>query len=116
MALGGDLALPPSIVADRISRLDLQDAASRYFSGLTFLGKLSLAVASGFSLPLLSILGYQPGGENGPNVTAHLSTVYALIPSLTKMVVAFWLLCFIRQIYRGKYNYEIRSDSNVFLV
>ena len=116
MALGGDLALPPSIVADRISRLDLQDAASRYFSGLTFLGKLSLAVASGFSLPLLSILGYEPGGENGPNVTAHLSTVYALIPSLTKMVVAFWLFCFIRQIYRGKYNYEIRSDSNVFLV
>ena len=94
-ALGADLALPPSIIADRINEHNDEAMASRYFSVMTFLSKAALALATGITLPLLGLLGYQPGNVADYTVTEPLSYAYALIPSLLKVSVAvgLWRFC-----------------------
>lgn len=91
IALGADLSLPPSMMADYIAHRGDQASASSHFSILTFLSKASLALATGLMLPLLGLLGYQPGSLGGDGVTATLGLSYALVPCLVKMVVVFWL-------------------------
>jgi Na+/melibiose symporter-like transporter len=85
-ALGADLALPPSMLAD------VMDADARgpggatggaYFGLWNFVTKLNLALAAGITLPLLALLGYQPGGDGG---VASLSAVYALLPVVLKLL------------------------------
>ena len=86
MALGADLALPPSILADVIDR----DARARagaaaegsYFGLWNLVTKANLAAAAGIALPALAWLGYQPG-EGGP--TGAVSLVYCLFPCAFKL-------------------------------
>lgn len=96
-ALGADLALPPSMLADVIDR-DVRavgDAKSGGYFGLwNLVTKLNLALAAGITLPLLAWLGYRPG--EGEALVA-LSAVYALLPVLLK-VGAAWLLFRLRGI------------------
>ena len=94
-ALGADLALPPSILADRIADKQEHDAASRYFAITTFLSKAALALATGVTLPLLDILGYQPGVIHDEASLDSLSFLYAFVPSCLKLLVALWLTYFI---------------------
>ncbi|MBC6445260.1 MAG: MFS transporter [Alphaproteobacteria bacterium GM202ARS2] len=91
LALGADLALPPSIVADKINEHNDEALAARYFSVMTFLSKAALALATGVTLPMLGLLGYQPGAVADYSVTEPLSYAYALIPSILKASVALWL-------------------------
>ncbi len=84
LALGADLALPPVLLAEVIPP---QHACASYYGIWTLLGKLALAVA-GLSLPLLAMLGYQPG------VLAHtesLLLLYGFVPCIAKLL-AFILL------------------------
>lgn len=90
-ALGADLALPPSMLADHISSQNDQARASSYFSVMTFLSKGSLALATGIMLPALGALGYQPGVLVSDDVTQYLSLSYGLVPSIVKVIVAFWI-------------------------
>ncbi|QLG87503.1 MFS transporter [Chitinibacter bivalviorum] len=83
LALGSDLALPPVALA---SIIPAQQAPALYYGIWTLLGKLALALA-GLSLPLLAVLGYQPGLPAG----AELAWVYAGIPCVFK-VLALLLL------------------------
>ncbi len=88
LALGADLALPPSMLADVID----QDGGSgrregSYFGLWSLLSKLSLALAAGLSMPLLAWLGYRPGGEAGTGSLA-LASVYALLPCVLKLAAA----------------------------
>jgi len=86
MALGADLALPPSILADVIdgdARTRAGTAAEGSYFGLwNLVTKANLAAAAGISLPALAWLGYQPG-EGGP--TGAVSLVYCLFPCAFKL-------------------------------
>lgn len=94
LALGGDLALPPAILADQLDSQHTQPLAARAFSMLTFLSKSSLAFATGISLPILGWLGYQPGTVGAQ--TEALSTLYALVPTLIKGFAFVWLVYFLK--------------------
>ena len=77
VALGADLALPPVLLAQNLGTLPAAGAA---FGIFTLIGKLALAL-SGLTLPVLAMLGYQPGRDSGP----ALSIVYAGLPCLLKL-------------------------------
>ncbi|GAB2902115.1 MFS transporter [Uliginosibacterium flavum] len=82
LALGADLALPPSVLADLIER-DAGAGAGSYFGWWNFVAKLNLALAAGLSLPLLAWLGYVPGSTDEQGHMA-LAWVYAGVPALLK--------------------------------
>lgn len=74
LALGADLTLPAAIAADLGER---QGQAGACFGIWNFVAKLNLALAAGLALPLLALLGYEPGGGEG---LAALTFAYALLP------------------------------------
>lgn len=82
LALGADLALPPALLADVIPPEE-RGATAAYFGMWSLLAKLALALA-GLSLPLLALLGYQPGQPAG----LELALVYAGLPCLLKLAAA----------------------------
>ncbi len=94
LALGADLALPPAILADNIHQSNTQNLSSRAFSLMNFFTKSSLALATGISLPVLGFLGYQPGVASGAS-TEPLTLMYALVPSIIKLLAVIWLWRFI---------------------
>jgi GPH family glycoside/pentoside/hexuronide:cation symporter len=93
MALGADLALPPSILADVIDRDTRARAGAAtegsYFGLWNLVTKANLGLAAGIALPVLAWLGYEPGGA-GP--TGALSLVYCLLPCAFKLAAAAALL------------------------
>nr|WP_286175646.1 MFS transporter [Labrenzia sp. CE80] len=93
LALGADLALPPSILADHIATGKSQAEASRMFSLMTLLSKASLALATGLALPLLGLAGYQPGIAMTAELNLTLSLSYAALPCVLKTITLVWLLC-----------------------
>jgi glycoside/pentoside/hexuronide:cation symporter, GPH family len=89
LALGGDLALPPSMLADAIDDDEARGAGRHegaYFGLWNLATKLNLALAAGLALPLLAALGYTPGTP-APGREA-LSAVYALVPCALKLAAA----------------------------
>ncbi|WP_289034452.1 MFS transporter [uncultured Roseibium sp.] len=92
LALGADLALPPSILADHIAAEKSQAEASRMFSLMTLLSKASLALATGLALPLLGLAGYQPGIAMTAELNLTLSLFYAALPCILKTITLVWLL------------------------
>ncbi|MFO1206119.1 MAG: MFS transporter [Burkholderiales bacterium] len=89
LGLGADLALPPSLLADVIDH-DWRGAETRaqgaYFGLWNLVTKLNLALAAGIALPLLALLGYEPGAA-ARSVLA-LGVLYALVPSALKLAAA----------------------------
>ena len=89
-ALGADLALPPSMLADVID--EEYDGAGRegaYFGLWNLAGKANLAFAAGIALPLVSLLGYVPGSAG--NGGTALAAVYCLVPCAFKLAAAVLL-------------------------
>jgi Na+/melibiose symporter-like transporter len=84
LALGADLALPPSLLADVIDRDGRARPTGAYFGLWTLATKLNLALAAGIALPLLSLLGYAPGASGGAGLAA-LGFVYAIVPCVLKL-------------------------------
>jgi Na+/melibiose symporter-like transporter len=99
LALGADLALPPSLLADVISRGDrnrgADNATGAYFGVWTLATKLNLALAAGVALPLVAALGYVPATRDHVGLTA-LAFVYAGVPSILKLAAAVALVHFDR--------------------
>jgi len=93
IALGADLALPPSLLADVIGRRGRMEATGSYFGLWTLATKLNLALAAGIALPLLSALGYAPGGRDPAALTA-LAIVYAFVPCVLKLAACGALIWF----------------------
>lgn len=91
LALGADLALAPSLLADVIDR---DEAAGHgrhegaYFGLWSLATKASLALAAGIALPLLGALGYAPGRTQE---AFALAAVYALVPCALKSAAAVLL-------------------------
>lgn len=92
VAYGAELALPPSILADLVDRSGSEHKANGAYFGLwQMIEKLNLATAAGIALPMLALLGYQPG--SGVGGTLALSATYALLPCAIKLLGAaiLWL-------------------------
>lgn len=87
-ALGADLALPPSLLADLLARpaspAETRAAPGAAFGWWNFVTKANLALAAGLALPLLALLGYSPGSRDAGAITA-LATVYAFVPIVLKL-------------------------------
>lgn len=111
MALGGDLALPPSILADQIHESATQTSAATQYSVLALLNKAGLAVASAIALPLLDVAGFVPAAINTDSALNHLSMAYALIPCLIKLAAAYLLYVFFIHPDRKK-NHETALETN----
>ena len=92
-ALGADLALPPSLLADVIGRRGRMEATGSYFGLWTLATKLNLALAAGIALPLLSALGYAPGARDHAALAA-LAIVYAFVPCVLKLAACAALILF----------------------
>jgi glycoside/pentoside/hexuronide:cation symporter, GPH family len=94
IAYGAELALPPSMLADVVDR-DAGNTGNRpdgaYFGLWQMVEKLNLALAAGVALPMLALLGYQPGIAQQSH--AALSAMYALLPCVIKLGAAalLWL-------------------------
>ncbi len=91
MALGADLALPPSILADRVTWQKTESEATQYYALIAFIPKMALAFASGISLSILGYLGFVPGTQNSPGAMQALITLYALAPCVIKLIAAYFL-------------------------
>ena len=95
MALGADLALPPSILADRVTKQKTEGEATQYYALIAFIPKAAIAIASGVSFLTLDHLGFVAGTQNSPSIMQGVITLYALVPCLIKLGAAFylWRLC-----------------------
>ena len=76
MALGGDLALPPSILADQLHENNSDYSAATQFSILALLAKAGLAIGSAITLPLLDAAGFVPATSNDASALSRLSMAY----------------------------------------
>lgn len=94
IALGGDLALPPSMLADHINEHETGASAATQFSILALLSKAGLALASALTLPLLDLAGFVPAALNNEKALAGLSMAYALVPCFIKLIAAYALYRF----------------------
>lgn len=94
LALGADLALPPSLLADVIDAPQDPSASKAqvgsYFGLWTLTTKLNLAFAAGLALPLAGQFGYQPGSTDA-NALLVLALVYALLPCALKVMAGILL-------------------------
>ncbi len=92
MAFGAELALPPSILADRVQQHAQQASSGLQFSLMAFLLKASVAVATGAAFILLDGAGLQPAKANSAGALWWLSATYALIPCMIKLgaVALLW--------------------------
>ena len=93
-ALGADLTLPPSILADHVHARRHAAFSATHYALLAFVAKASLALASAIALPVLDIAGFTPGHANSEGALAALSVSYALIPCGLKLAAAGLLYAF----------------------
>ncbi len=84
MALGADLAIPPSILADQVSKG--QESTTRYFGVWAFVSKSAMAVGAAGALYSLSNFGYEDGGIMRDLSKFGLSFSYALLPCILKLL------------------------------
>lgn len=87
LAMGADLTIPGSIVADLGER---QGRTASYFGIWNLVAKLNLALAAGIALPLLGSFGYVPGQGGHTDV---LTMAYVLLPiglKVCAMAMLWW--------------------------
>lgn len=102
-ALGADLAVPGALLTGLVQQAaqpnpptgaegqGLQPASAGLHAGWwAFVGKLSLALAAGLSLPLLQAWGYQLGSRE-PAALQALVLAYAGLPCILKLMAALTL-------------------------
>jgi len=96
IALGADLALPPSLLADAIARRGTQALSGSYFGVWAFVTKANLALAAGVALPAVAWFGYREGDATS-NLGA-LTIAYTLFPCALKLFALAILLRFNRRL------------------
>lgn len=99
LAFGGELALPPSILADHIIRQQARGAGGRFYGLLTLFTKLSLALSTALVFPLLEGAGFSPGQQNAPASLKALLYAYAGLPLLIKLIAILLLLFYLSRFH-----------------
>lgn len=112
IALGADLTLPPSILADDIHARGNDRFAGTHYAFLAFIAKASLALASAIALPTLDAAGFKPQAANTENALLALSMAYALIPCALKLVAAGLIYHFFNRSQSGGDDENIKNHSN----
>ncbi|MFK8068442.1 MAG: MFS transporter [Gammaproteobacteria bacterium] len=110
IALGADLALPPSIMADRITVQKAQAEATQYYALLASIPKIAVAFSSGVSFLILDYVGFVPGGQNTTTAILLLLILYALVPCLLKLIAIVFL--WRSQKVEGAYYENIRKNNS----
>lgn len=109
IALGADLALPPAILADRISDQNKEHEATQHYAAFSFIPKFAMACASGFTFIMLGLNGFAPGEDSNSNTDLTVITLYALIPCALKIIAAILLWILIKK--EGK-NYAKNNERS----
>lgn len=93
-ALGADLALPASIIADRINARKAESRATQYYGVMAFIPKLALAIASGCAFLVLDSAGFIVAANNTQTAMQSLLMLYGLAPCIIKLLAAvcLWML------------------------
>ena len=120
IALGGELALPPAILAGMIHRHKQQVSATSWFAMMAFVGKFNLALAAGITFPFLELSGFQPGQTNPEAALQSLSVAYAFIPCVFKLLALVILWKFSKNLEyiernsseKNTENSNVRGDSS----
>ncbi len=82
-ALGADMVVLPAMFSVALTRAGLN--ASAAFGIWSFAGKLGLALAAFFTLPLLERSGFTPGQSNSAQALNALNLAYAVLPCILKL-------------------------------
>jgi Na+/melibiose symporter-like transporter len=82
-ALGGDLALLPSLLADTLE--DDKEQGGLAFGVWNFISKFTLALAAGIALPALGMLGYTGTHSTDGGSIHALQLSYAVLPCTFKI-------------------------------
>ncbi|WP_170550486.1 MFS transporter [Ruegeria atlantica] len=82
-ALGADMVVLPAMFSVALTRAGLN--ASAAFGIWSFAGKLGLALAAFFTLPLLERSGFTPGQANSAEALRTLTLAYAVLPCILKL-------------------------------
>ncbi|WP_170326266.1 MFS transporter [Ruegeria arenilitoris] len=82
-ALGADMVVLPAMFSVVLTRAGLN--ASAAFGIWSFAGKLGLALAAFFTLPLLERSGFTPGQANSAEALRTLNLAYAVLPCILKL-------------------------------
>lgn len=82
-ALGADMVVLPAMFSVVLTRAGLN--ASAAFGIWSFAGKLGLALAAFFTLPLLERSGFTPGQTNSAEALNTLTLAYAVLPCILKL-------------------------------
>lgn len=90
-AFGADLSLPPAILGQELNQTKQKNYMSSAYSGMTFMGKLALAVSGLILLPTLELVGYQAKGENSLQALNWLHLSYFTLPLGFKISAVFMM-------------------------
>lgn len=112
LALGADLTLPPSILADHIHARSNTAYSGTHYALLAFVAKASLALASAVALPVLDTAGFKPQAPNSQQALMTLSAAYALIPSVLKLISAGLLYGFFIRSQSGGNHAHLQNHGN----
>lgn len=89
-ALGGDLALLPSLLADTLQ--DDKEQGGLAFGVWNFISKFTLALAAGIALPALGMLGYTGTQSTDVGSIHALQLSYAVLPCTFKVLALLTLV------------------------
>ncbi|HCQ71639.1 MAG: MFS transporter [Alphaproteobacteria bacterium] len=88
IALGADLALPPALIAGRITAQKKSASASQHYAMLALLPKIAMAVAAGGAFMALDFVGFKAGQDNSDAALRALLIAYAAVPCVIKFLSA----------------------------
>lgn len=83
-SIGADLTLLPALFASRLAVI--APKGGQGFGLWSFVSKLSLAFAAVLLLPMLDRAGFQTGADNSQASLSLLAGLYAVIPSVLKLI------------------------------
>lgn len=111
-AVGADFIMPSSILADEVHAEDKVHFSGTHYAILVFISKISLAIASCITFPLLDFIGFRPQTENTDSALLGLSIAYAIIPCALKLASAGLIYTHFIRSYSGELHENTQNHRN----
>lgn len=111
-ALGADLSLPTSIIADRINTSKAESRATQYYGVMAFIPKISFAIASGGAFLVLDRFGFVVASDNTQTAQQALLMLYGLVPCIIKLLAAISLWILIKRQRTNNEHNQKRSNHH----